>query len=153
MPTVEAFATADVSEIGAWLLAIPESEWPGMADPAWHGADRLLPRVAEELMQHFPGCALSGVGLFLLAAGQEHPAHTDEQPPDWVTRVHVPIVTNPRATVTTDDGTMHMEAGTAYRVNTRERHAVRNDGETPRVHLVFDVKRRSDSGGWLRTDP
>lgn len=112
-----------------------------MSDAAWHGADRHCRPVAEGLLKHFPGCALSGVGLFLLAAGQEHPMHTDVQPPNWVTRVHVPVLTNELSTVTTDEGTFHMQAGTAYRFNTRRNHAVANGGVSPRVHLVFDVRR------------
>jgi len=142
MATVEAFTDVDVSALARWLTAIPVDEWPGMADPAWHGADRLLWPLAEVLVRvHFAGCVASGVGLFLLQPGQEHPAHTDQQPPDWVTRVHVPIVTNPRATVTTEDGMFHLHVGKAYRFDTRRPHAVQNDGPLARVHLVFDVKR------------
>lgn len=69
--------------------------------------------------------------------------HTDVQPPDWVTRVHVPIVTNEHATVSTDEGTFHMQSGVAYRFNTRRNHAVRNGGEQHRVHLVFDVRKKA----------
>lgn len=141
MPTIEAFADVDVSQEAAWLDAIPFAEWRHLADPAWHAAREIFKPLAEELMAHFPGCVMSGPGLFLLEPGQVHPAHTDVQPPEWVTRVHVPIVTNKLATATTDDGTLHMKAGKAYKFNTRERHAVENRGTTPRVHLVFDVKR------------
>lgn len=141
MPTIEAFADVDVSQEAAWLDGIPLAEWRHMADPGWHGAREIFRPLAEELMAAFPGCVISGRGLFLLEPRQLHPAHMDVQPPDWVTRVHVPIVTNPLATATTDDGELHMEVGKAYRFNTRAMHAVHNDGDTPRVHLVFDVKR------------
>ena len=141
MGTIEPFADVDVSDLAAWLRAIPVAEWPQMADPAWRGCgDRCRP-LADALMAEFPGCAISGLGLFLLAPGQVHPAHRDEQALDWVTRVHVPIVTNAQATVTTDDGEFHMEVGKAYRFNTWATHAVANHGTTPRVHLVFDIKK------------
>lgn len=140
LATVEAFADVDVQALAAWLQAIPEAEWPKMADERYRGwGDRFRP-LATALMVHFPGCALAGLGLWTLEPGQRHPAHCDEQPPDWVTRVHVPIVSNPLATVTTAEGEMHMKVGKAYRFNTRETHAVENAGATPRVHFVFDVK-------------
>lgn len=144
MPTIEPFADVAVAtgQWLAWLESIPRDEWAGMSDPAWHNCDLEVRPPAERLVaKHFPGCVISGLGLFLLAAGQKHPAHTDEQPPEWVTRVHIPLVTNPKATATTDDGELHMQVGKAYRFNTRAMHAVHNGGDTPRVHLVFDVKR------------
>lgn len=141
---IEAIAAVDIFNLVAWLSAISVTEWAGMSDPAWHGADGRCRPIAERVLAlAFPGCNVSGIGLFVLAPGQLHPMHTDEQPPDWVTRIHVPIVTNERATATTDDGTIHMAAGIAYRFNTRARHAVANHGLTPRVHLVFDVRRNA----------
>lgn len=140
--TIEPFADIDVSELAAWLKSIPVAEWPKMADPAWRGSGEKCRPLAEALMAEFPGCVMTGPGLFLLAVGQVHPAHTDVQPPEWVTRVHLPIVTNKSATATTADGTLHMKAGRAYKFNTTQTHAVENAGKTPRVHLVFDVIKR-----------
>jgi hypothetical protein len=102
-------------------------------------AEQLKPLADRLTEQFYPGCKVSGYGLFTLDPGQVHPAHKDIQPPEWVTRIHVPIVTNPMATATTDDGTIHMERGKAYTFNTRETHAVFNGGTSPRVHFVFDV--------------
>ena len=140
--TVEGFAEVDVSALASWVETIPEHEWRWFADPEWNGCAEVCRPVVAVLMKFFPpSCFVSGVGLFVLDAGQEHPAHRDEQAPLWVTRIHVPVVTNPLATATTDDGTFHMERGVAYMFNTRETHAVRNGGSRPRVHLVFDVMR------------
>lgn len=141
MATVEELAVVDVAELVEWLAAIPAEEWPGMADPAWHGGGECFASVVDRLTASFPGCISSGAGLFLLAAGQEHPMHVDEQPPQWVTRIHVPLVTNELCTVTTDEGRLHMQVGRAYTFNTRRNHAVENRGKTPRAHLVFDVVR------------
>jgi quercetin dioxygenase-like cupin family protein len=95
--------------------------------------------VVARIMALFPQSKVAGIGTFVLDPGQEHPMHTDEQPPEWITRIHVPLVTNPLAVVETEKGSFHMEAGTAYSFDTRKQHAVRNGGDTPRVHLVFDV--------------
>lgn len=138
---IEPFAQVSVEPLAAFLEAIPVSDWPKLADPAFRGAGELLRPLAEALLSaHFPGGRISGLGLFLLDPGQVHPTHTDEQAPDWLCRVHVPVVTNRGATATTDSGTIHMEAGTAYKFNTLARHAVENRGNRPRIHMVFDVK-------------
>ena len=81
--------------------------------------------------------------MFPLDPGQIHPAHQDMQPTEWVTRVHIPLVTNPHAVATMDDGYHQMLVGKAYLFNTLVTHAVANGGTTPRIHLVFDVKRRT----------
>lgn len=65
--------------------------------------------------------------------------HTDELGDDWVTRIHVPLLTNPDAMFISGDAVHRMAAGFSYEINTRERHAVWNAGTTPRVHLMFDL--------------
>jgi aspartyl/asparaginyl beta-hydroxylase len=67
--------------------------------------------------------------------------HVDAQPLEWITRVHVPLVTNEQAVTITNNKRYHLEVGKAYLVNTRIEHAVRNDGTTPRIHFMFDVRR------------
>jgi hypothetical protein len=120
--TIERFASVDVSELD------------------WSKDENGRP-IAEVLTSRFyPGCSVSGVGFFLMDPGQVHPAHQDEQPPYWVTRVHVPIQTNDGVVFTMDDGEHRMEVGKAYRMNTLATHAVANHGDTIRVHLVFDVR-------------
>ena len=99
--------------------------------------------LAESLVKEFyPHCVISGIGLFTLEPGQIHPVHKDDQPPEWVTRVHIPLQTNPHAVATTEDGPIHMRVGKAYRFNTMREHAVSNGGKTPRIHLVFEVRRQ-----------
>jgi hypothetical protein len=35
---------------------------------------------------------------------------------------------------------VHMRVGHAYKVNTLKIHHIQNGGQTPRVHLMFDVR-------------
>lgn len=104
-------------------------------------AESYRPLALALIAEHFPGCHLGGIGLFRLEPGQIHPAHTDAQPPEWVTRVHIPLQTNPHAVATTDDGPLHMAVGKAYKFDTTAPHAVANGGKTARIHLVFEVMR------------
>lgn len=100
-------------------------------------------QVAQSIVdRYYPGCEHGGVGLFTLEPGQVHLAHVDIQPSEWVTRVHVALETNPHCTVTTPTQCLHMALLYAYEFNTRVEHAVSNAGRTPRVHLVFDVRRK-----------
>ena len=101
--------------------------------------------------------------LSRMLPGQSHDFHVDIQRADWITRVHVPIVTNPGCWMAWENAekkaywlehydtlpnvrdiaeVVHFEAGRAYSFNTLERHSFGNDGETERVHLIFEVLRR-----------
>ncbi len=137
----------DVAALVEWISGLLPEAFAQLADPAWGNAGVRCRPVAEALVEaHFPGCCVSGVGLFVLAPGQVHPAHRDAQPPEWVARVHVPLLTNPQAVAIVDTGTFRLRVGRAYAFDTRQTHAVRNDGATPRVHLVFDVHRNTAKG-------
>lgn len=65
--------------------------------------------------------------------------HTDQLTDDWITRIHVPLTSNPDAMFISGDIVHRLAVGMAYEINTRERHAVWNAGQTPRVHLMFDL--------------
>jgi hypothetical protein len=53
-------------------------------------------------------------------------------------RCHLPVVTEPAATITLDEQVLHLEEGVVHLVNHGCVHAARNDGERPRVHLLWD---------------
>ncbi|MCI0560065.1 MAG: aspartyl/asparaginyl beta-hydroxylase domain-containing protein [Nitrososphaera sp.] len=143
--TVEPFARVEVHRYVEWLLTIQEVDWPKMADAAWHDWGARFAPLVSELMYHYPCCSVAGVGMFILEPGRVHPTHKDVQPPEWLARIHVPLVTNPGAVFVMDDGEHHLEVGTAYRMNTLANHAVENRGSTTRVHFIFDLKRGSDA--------
>ena len=81
--------------------------------------------------------------LSRMLPGQSHPYHTDVQRADCITRVHVPITTNPGCWMMFEEEgeQVHFEVGRAYSFNTLARHAFGNDGDEPRVHLIFEVLR------------
>jgi len=139
----------DVSAIVTWLH---ESEKP------WHQtASPVKPtRVFEpdlpggvlfiaytQILPEFSGVVKPDAPMLSrMKPGQSHGYHVDRQRPGWITRVHVPIVTNPQCWMMfeEEDGVkVHFEAGKAYTFNAVERHAFANEGETDRVHLIFDV--------------
>jgi Aspartyl/Asparaginyl beta-hydroxylase len=53
-------------------------------------------------------------------------------------KIHVPLQTNSLVEFYIEPNTYHFEVGKAYEVNNRVLHAVRNRGETARIHLIFE---------------
>jgi len=53
-------------------------------------------------------------------------------------RIHIPVVTNPELKFYLEDERVVMEEGSCWYLNLSLTHSVRNDGDTPRVHLVID---------------
>ena len=78
--------------------------------------------------------------LARLEAGREIPLHEDtggSHP--FVHKVHVPIETNPRATLTAGGADFHLEAGHAFEVNNLSLHGACNGGDEDRIHFIFEV--------------
>lgn len=86
---------------------------------------------------------VSFIVLSQVIAGAWHGMHTDQEPGQFLTRVHVPVTTNPGCWFEweLEPGRVQFPLGGAYSFNTQERHAFGNDGNTDRVHLTFDVWR------------
>ena len=57
---------------------------------------------------------------------------------DGEVRLHVPITTNPGARFRHNGAELSMRPGECWYVNVNRPHAVANDGEADRVHLVVD---------------
>jgi hypothetical protein len=53
-------------------------------------------------------------------------------------RVHIPITSNERVVFTINDEVKVMKEGEMWEVNNARTHAVENQGETDRVHLIID---------------
>lgn len=67
-----------------------------------------------------------------------HP-HVDASPSArWPHKIHIPIQTNPQVRFYVEPNEYHLEVGQAYELNNMTRHAVRNDGPTDRIHLIFE---------------
>lgn len=189
--------SVDVEPMVAWLRDNPQS-WPEVA-PTKPGRVFVLPAlfqaVAEKVMAEMAIALKQGTDLDAhqpmlsrMAPGQSHPMHVDSQRADWITRVHVPLVTNsgcwfmwegdrriyecevcgnwPDEDGVIDHGRgcytqnedgggssmvdsegavgikVHFEIGLAYTFDTTKRHAFGNNGETERIHLIFDVLRQ-----------
>jgi hypothetical protein len=52
-------------------------------------------------------------------------------------KLHVPIATNPDVKMFVGDRGYYFQVGQAYEMNNMAMHSVVNDGDTPRIHLIF----------------
>jgi hypothetical protein len=72
------------------------------------------------------------------AGGVIHP-HIDANPAaKWPHKIHVPLTTNPRVVSFFGGADHHFAVGEAVEVDNLGPHWVRNDGETDRIHLIFE---------------
>ena len=90
------------------------------------------------------GDTVSRVRLAGVAPGHNILLHRDHDPTKLI-RLHVPITTNDKCLVSCENKqheivSAHMEEGGLYVLNTGRRHAVSNDSDEWRVHLLIDVR-------------
>ena len=75
-----------------------------------------------------------------LAAGRGIDLHHDGHSSNLHThKIHVPLRTNPGATVTVKDADFHLATGQAYEVNNIAAHGAFNRGDSDRIHFIFEV--------------
>jgi hypothetical protein len=151
--TCELLCDIDVGSLVSWIADIPYEDWPqqhrlsdGKLRPAmacdqqWHGFASVTDPLVADLMARFPGCIADTRMLSAVMPGHSIASHRDAQGSAWRCRVHVPLLTNSLSSFMVGGVNNHLEPGKAYLVNTEAEHAVTNDGQTPRVHFMFDVR-------------
>ncbi|HEY2345089.1 MAG TPA: aspartyl/asparaginyl beta-hydroxylase domain-containing protein [Xanthomonadaceae bacterium] len=79
------------------------------------------------------------VMLARMAPGGVIHAHVDaNRAARWPHKIHIPLQTNDRVEFFVDPDIHHFQVGHAYEVNNLGLHAVRNDGDTDRIHLILE---------------
>jgi hypothetical protein len=79
------------------------------------------------------------VMLARMGSGAEILPHMDNKPAaQWPHKIHVPLLTNPQVGFRIGDTIHHLPEGEAVEVNNLGIHAVRNEGTTDRIHLIFE---------------
>ena len=106
-------------------------------------------------------CEVSSVRLMALAAGAEIKEHRDAGTSleDGVTRLHIPIQSNPEVLFRIDDELIHFSVGHVWYLNASCLHGVHNAGTTTRIHLMLDcvtnpwLEAMFKSVGWQQPKP
>ena len=79
------------------------------------------------------------VRVTCLKAGAKSLVHTDADHDEYLARIHIPLITNPKCKFIADGHTLHMEAGKAYMVWVNIWHQIRNDSDEDRYHIICDA--------------
>lgn len=116
-----------------WRRSHDRAAWP-----AWQAL--LEPVLAQAVREYgygrgvFPRVMLARMS----PGGVIHP-HVDANPAaKWPHKIHVPLTTNPGVVSFFGGQEHHFPPGEAVEVNNLGPHWVRNDGDTDRVHLIFE---------------
>lgn len=117
-------------------------DWRGSHDrPLWAEWRALLEPVMAQAVRDY-GYArgvFPRVMLARMAPGGVIQPHIDANPAaKWPHKIHVPLLTNDKVGFRIGDTIHHFPVGAAVEVNNLGPHAVRNDGETDRIHLIFE---------------
>lgn len=117
-------------------------DWRGSYDrPAWDKWRERLAPVMEQAVRDY-GYARGVFPRVMLArmpaGGVIHP-HVDANPAaKWPHKIHVPLTTNSGVVSFFGDAEHHFPAGEAVEVNNLGPHWVCNNGESDRIHLIFE---------------
>lgn len=108
-----------------------------------------LPRFKEALDTWFPvPAATAWIGLSPPTARifmhVDNTQHWDEHH-----RVHLPLLTNPKARLCVRGHCLHFPAGTLWTINNSAPHGALNDGVSDRLHLMVDLPSTTKVEAWL----
>jgi len=117
-------------------------DWRGSHDrPAWAEWRALLEPVmqAAVVSYGYANGQFPRVMFARMAPGGEIKPHRDANAAaKWPHIIHVPLLTNDKVTFFVDSVGYHLPEGEAAEVNNMSVHAVKNDGDTDRIHLIFE---------------
>lgn len=117
-------------------------DWRGSHDrPAWaEWKDLLEPVMRQAVAPYGYGNGVfPRVMLARMAPGGEIKPHRDANAAaKWPHKIHVPLLTNDKVTFFIEGTGYHLPEGEAAEVNNMGVHAVKNDGATDRIHLIFE---------------
>lgn len=112
------------------------------SNPIWNiWESTLLPIIRSAVEPYnFQKPTYPKVMLARLKAGNSIDMHIDGRGSNLHThKIHIPIQTNPQSIFLIGDDSKHLKKGVAYEVNNVVPHGAINNGNTDRIHLIFEV--------------
>lgn len=90
---------------------------------------------------------LARVRLAYLAPNFSIKPHVDYDP-SYITRIHIPLITNEKCTVSVyknnNINRKHLAPGRVYFLNSGHKHSAENNSEFSRIHLIVDLQNQDD---------
>lgn len=117
-------------------------DWRRSEDyPLWAQWSALLKPVLAQATRSY-GYERGGYPRVMLArlppGGVIHPHRDANQAAKWPHKIHVPLQTNEHTSFFVDGVAYQLPVGEAVEVNNMGVHAVKNGGNTNRIHLIFE---------------
>jgi hypothetical protein len=79
------------------------------------------------------------VRVSCLKAGAKSLVHKDSDLNEYMARIHIPLITNPKCVFIQFGQNLYMEPGNAYMVWVNKWHQIRNDSNEDRYHIIMDA--------------
>ncbi|MDJ0785170.1 MAG: aspartyl/asparaginyl beta-hydroxylase domain-containing protein [Myxococcota bacterium] len=115
---------------------------PRIEDTEWRTRFPEVEPLLELVQQTGIGSEFGKVLAVWLKAHRGVGVHVDDGPYyDAHHRVHVPVVTDPGATMKLAGESVHLERGKIYKIANTEPHGATNRSDRDRLHLIVDVCR------------
>ena len=124
------------------FISSPQSWTQSYDRPIWAAfRDVVMPVVEQAIAPYgYARPVFPRVMLARMAPGGVIHPHVDANPAArWPHKIHVPLTTHPQCTFLAGGEWRHLPAGRAVEVNNMQMHAVRNDGDIDRIHLMFEL--------------
>lgn len=134
-----------------WLDDLPVEDLAPLAE--WDSMQRLLDAARQAIMaqplgQQLLTGAMARAMVSRLDPGSSIFWHVDDGAYHSRTaRFHVALYTNPGCLMYSQGETQHFVQGVLYWFNNHVRHCAANWGETPRLHLIFEMYRKEVGRG------
>ena len=93
-----------------------------------------------KIQSYYPNTYISKAMLALLPSNEEIIEHCDGGGLENIHRIHLPIITNDRCIFNIDKINYVFKEGECFEFDNTRSHFVKNMGETPRIHLILDLK-------------
>lgn len=109
--------------------------------------DDLLPIMEQAARQlGYANYCFPRVMLARLSAGGKIHPHSDQTASHYIHKIHVPLETTPETLFRVGDQVRNIKVGEIVEVNNKRVHAVDNDGDRDRIHLIFECYNMDDYG-------
>lgn len=107
--------------------------------PLFAEYERLLTPIVESLSRFYSITDYVALLANLRPGGAVNPHQDSGEFLTTTHRVHVPIRTNPQSFYSVGLGTIHMPMGSVWEIDNQCTHAVINNGDTDRIHLIINI--------------
>lgn len=122
-----------VSSLSDWRYSYDGALWP-----EWRSLIEPVMEQATRAYGYARGAYPRAMLARMPARGVIHP-HRDANPAaKWPHKIHVPLFTNEKVIFYVENETRHLRVGEAVEVNNMGVHAVRNESDSERIHLIFE---------------